>query len=132
MRSGLTASRCNHGVTFKAERRLRNNYAYNVGLHAVDLEGRCVESRRDGVGSQRPTEREEHLRRNRRVGTLKLRSSAPVRCERRVWAYRPFGCAKQSILVVELTMCSIVTHSMLNRGRAVVCSAPFNSSTPSN
>ena len=31
MRSGLTASRCNHGVTFKAERRLLNNYAYNVG-----------------------------------------------------------------------------------------------------
>jgi hypothetical protein len=26
----------------------------------------------------------------------------------------------------------IVTHSMLNRGRGVVCSAPFNSSTPSN
>ena len=73
-----------HGVTFKAERRLRDNYRVQRELHALDLERRCLEPGRDGVGSQRPAERAEHLQRHRRVGVLELRSPPPVRRQRRL------------------------------------------------
>ena len=72
-----------HAATFKAERRLRDNYAYNVSYTLSHLERRCIESGRDGIGSQRAAERAKHLRRHRRVGALELRPSAPVRRERR-------------------------------------------------
>ena len=55
-------------------------------LHALDVEGRCVEPGRDRVGSERAAERAEHLRRDRRVGALELRSSASVRRQRRLRA----------------------------------------------
>ena len=73
-----------HGVTFKAERRLRDNFAFNVSYTLSTLEGRCVEPWRHGIGSQRSAKRAEHLRRDRRVGALELRSPASVRRERRL------------------------------------------------
>ena len=73
-----------HGVTIKVERRLRNNYRLQRQLHAVALEGRCLEPGRHRVGNERAAERAQHLRRDRRVGALQLRSSASVHCQRRL------------------------------------------------
>ncbi len=53
-------------------------------LYAVTVDGRRVEPRRHGVGSERAAERAQHLRRNRRMGVLELRPSAPVHPQRRV------------------------------------------------
>ena len=73
-----------HGVTFKAEQRLRNNYVVQRQLHALDVERRCLESRTDRRGNELPAERPEHLRRDGRVGAFELRPPAPVRRQRHV------------------------------------------------
>ena len=77
-----------HGLTFKLDRRLRNNYSVHAQLHAVDLERRCVESGRDRSGDERPAERAQHFRRGWRVGALELRSPPPVRGERNLGRVR--------------------------------------------
>ena len=73
-----------HGVTFKVERRLAEQLRLQRQLHAVALEGRRVEPRRDRVGSERAAERAQHLRRDRRVGALELRPPPPVHRQRRL------------------------------------------------
>ena len=71
-----------HGVTFKTERRLANNFALQRQLHAVPFQGRCVEPGRNGIGNEPAAERQQHLRRDRRMGALQLRPSASVHRER--------------------------------------------------
>ena len=73
-----------HGVTIKAEQRLRRGYCVQRQLHALDLERRCVEPGADRGGDELPAERAQHLRRERRVGAFELRPSTPVRRERDV------------------------------------------------
>ena len=53
-------------------------------LHAVGLQGRCVEPGADGGRDELPAERAEHLRRDRRVGALELQPHAPVHRQRRL------------------------------------------------
>ena len=52
-------------------------------LHAVALEGRCLEPGGDRVGGQCAAERPERLRRDRRMGAFELRPPAPAHCQRR-------------------------------------------------
>ena len=73
-----------HGVTFKAERRLRNNVAYNVSYTLSPSKDDASSPGRNRVRKQRSTERSEHLRRDRRVGALEFRPSPSVRRQRRI------------------------------------------------
>ena len=53
-----------HGLTFKAERRLPNNFAYNISYTLSTLERRCVEPRRHRIGIKRAAECAKYLRRD--------------------------------------------------------------------
>ena len=68
----------------RLERRLAEQLCLQRQLHALALEGRRLEPGRNRVGSQRAAERAEHLRRDRGVGAIELRSPAPVHRQRRV------------------------------------------------
>ncbi len=57
--------------------------AFNVSYTLSHVEGRCVEPRRDRIGSQRAAERAQHLRRDRGMGAVELRSPASVHRQRR-------------------------------------------------
>ena len=73
-----------HGVTLKAERRLRNHFAYDASYTLSTSKDDASSPGATEAEANLPQKRAKHLRSVGGVGSLELRSSASVRRERRV------------------------------------------------